>query len=188
MLTDELAQVNTRRLAAGFVSNTLPQFAFARTRTAALRALGIRLGAHSLVMGALRVTGMGDHRKLLSFGENVVVTGPLHVDLGGAVRIGNDVFIGHDVALLTVDHAIGPAGRRCAEPRMAPIEIGEGVWLASRVTVLPGVSIGAGTVVAAGAVVTRDVGPNLLVGGVPARRIRGLDVDGASSFPDSVRP
>jgi acetyltransferase-like isoleucine patch superfamily enzyme len=51
------------------------------------------------------------------------------------------------------------------------------VWIASRVTVLPGVSIGDGSVVAAGAVVSRDVAPNTLVAGVPAKFVRALPVD-----------
>jgi acetyltransferase-like isoleucine patch superfamily enzyme len=55
------------------------------------------------------------------------------------------------------------------------VTIGSGVWIASRVTVLPGVRIGDGAVVAAGAVVARDVPAHTLVGGVPARVIRSLD-------------
>jgi acetyltransferase-like isoleucine patch superfamily enzyme len=60
---------------------------------------------------------------------------------------------------------------------VAPIIIGDGVWIASRVTVLPGVFIGDGSVVAAGAVVSRDVAPNTMVAGVPARLVRELEVD-----------
>jgi acetyltransferase-like isoleucine patch superfamily enzyme len=76
---------------------------------------------------------------------------------------------------LTVDHEIGPSEHRCTNPVMAPIAIGDGAWLASRVLVLPGVTVGKGAVVAAGAVVTRDVAPDTLVAGVPARFVRNLE-------------
>jgi acetyltransferase-like isoleucine patch superfamily enzyme len=56
----------------------------------------------------------------------------------------------------------------------APITIEDGVWIASRVTLLPGVTVGTGAVVAAGAVVRRDVPPHTLVGGVPSRVLRDL--------------
>jgi maltose O-acetyltransferase len=97
------------------------------------------------------------------------------------VRIGDRVQLGHDVLLLTVEHELGPASARCGRRRAAPITIGDGVWLASRVTILPGVTVGEGAVVAAGAVVHQDVEANTLVGGVPARVLRVLDVDNPES-------
>jgi len=174
VLHEEMGDMGLRNVGAGFVSRALPQLSFGRVRTTALRALGVRLGPRSLVLGPLRITGKGDVRHLLSFGADVVVTGNLHVDIGGEIRVGDRVFLGHDVALITVDHRIGPPERRCAEPTLSSIVIGEGAWLASRVIVLPGVTIGSGVVVAAGAVVTRDVEPNVLVGGIPARVLRHL--------------
>jgi maltose O-acetyltransferase len=126
-------------------------------------------------MGPLTVTGEGDWAELVSVGCNSVISGPLHIDLGAAVHIGDFVHIGHHVVLLTIDHDIGPPGRRCGANKPAPIVISDGAWLAARVTILPGVTIGAGSVVAAGSVVTKDVPPNTLVAGVPARVVRQLD-------------
>ncbi len=60
----------------------------------------------------------------------------------------------------------GPA----IEPR--PVEIGEGAWLAARVTLLPGVRIGAGSVIAAGSIVAGNVPPGAVAGGIPARILR----------------
>jgi maltose O-acetyltransferase len=156
------------------VSRGFPQFAFNRVRTSALRALGLRIGARSMIMGAVQVTGPGGVG-LLSIGENTFITGPLHVDAGAQVRVGNRVHFGHDVVLLTINHEIGPPEERCGPLKAAPISIGDGVWIGSRVTVLPGVSVGRGAVIAAGAVVTRDVAPDTLVAGVPAVLVKRLD-------------
>jgi acetyltransferase-like isoleucine patch superfamily enzyme len=163
-----------RKVVAFAVSRFLPQFCFPRTRTAVLRAAGFRVGAFSAIMGAIDVTGPGNVGELLSIGERTIVSGPLHINLGAPVRIGSGVNLGHDVWLLTIDHEMGPSEYRCGLSLTAPITIGDGVWIGSRVTVLPGITIGDGAVVATGAVVTRDVPPNTLVAGIPARFVRDL--------------
>jgi maltose O-acetyltransferase len=176
-------RADPRKVAALAVSRFLPQFCFNRTRTALLRAAGFRIGSFSGIMGALDVTGPGNVTELLSIGDRTIISGPLHVDLGAPVRIGNGVNLGHDVWLLTIDHEIGSGERRCGPSLAAPVTIEDGAWIGSRVTVLPGISVGRGAVVAAGAVVTRDVRPNTLVAGVPARFVRDLD----SAPPRSLR-
>jgi acetyltransferase-like isoleucine patch superfamily enzyme len=170
------------RLAQG-LARVLPQFCFNRLRTALIRAANVQIGEGSLLMGDVILSGSGDWSALLSVGKETYITGPLRIDLGGAVRIGNGVNIGHDCLLLTVDHNIGPAWRRAGALTYAPIVIEDGAWLASRVTILPGVTIGSGSIVAAGSVVTSPVAPNTLVGGVPAKLLRKL----ASSEPCEVR-
>lgn len=164
------------------VSGALPRFAFNRVRTLALRAAGLRIGAHSMIMGAVEVTGPGGVR-LVSIGESTFITGPLRVDAGARVRVGNRVHFGHHVMLLTINHEIGPSEERCGPLTAAPISIGDGVWIGSRVTVLPGVSVGRGAVIAAGAVVTRDVAPDTMVAGVPAVVVRQLDPAGGHHHP-----
>jgi acetyltransferase-like isoleucine patch superfamily enzyme len=166
--------VNTRAILAWLASRSIPPFVLNRTRTHVLRSLGIDIGPRSLVMGTLQITGPG-HASLLSIGSHSFITGPLRVDLGARVRIGSRVHVGPEVLLLTLDHEIGPPEERCGPLVGAPIEIGDGCWIGARVTVLPGVSVGKGAILAAGAVVTRDVGPDTMVGGVPARAIRELD-------------
>ncbi|MDF3070943.1 MAG: transferase hexapeptide repeat containing protein [Polyangiaceae bacterium] len=174
------------RQALAHLAEALPSSAFSRTRTVMLRAAGVKIGAHSLVQGKVRVTGHGNPCELLSIGEGTLVTGGLHVDLGAPIRIGNRVRLGHDVSLLTINHAVGPASLRAGLSYFGEIVIEDGCWLASRCTVLPGVSIGEGSIVAAGSVVTRNVPPRTLVAGVPARVKRDLSEDGEPG-PLSVR-
>jgi maltose O-acetyltransferase len=176
LLHSEVGLLRPARIAEA-ASAALPSMTFARTRTLMLRAAGFRIGAGSLFLGALRVTGRGDRRTLFSLGEQSIITGPLHVDLEAEVRIGDRVYIGHDVALLTVDHKIGSSQQRCGKHDCRPIAVGDGVWLGARVIVLPGITVGAGSVVAAGSVVTRDVPPHTLVAGVPARVLRTLPAE-----------
>jgi len=126
----------------------------------------------------LRITGSGNPCRDFSIGTCTLISGALHADIGAPIRIGDNVRIGHDVSLLTVDHEVGPEEMRSGTRKFGPIEIGNGAWLASRVVVLPGVCIGAGAVVGAGSVVTRDVPANTLVVGVPARVVRNLPPGG----------
>lgn len=88
--------------------------------------------------------------------------------------IGNRVNIGPFVRLITDAHEVGTAYRRAGAVSYDPITIGDGAWIGASVTVLPGVNIGKGAIVAAGAVVVSDVPPHTLVGGVPAAKIREL--------------
>lgn len=90
-------------------------------------------------------------------------------------RIGERVAIGPSVTICTVTHEIGPESGRAGQPVNKPVVIGDGCWLGASVTVLPGVTIGRGCVIAAGAVVREDCAPNGLYVGVPARRARDLD-------------
>ena len=76
-----------------------------------------------------------------------------------------------------MNHPISPMGRRQHLGVAKPVTIGSDVWLGGNVTILPGVTIGNNVIVAAGAVVTKDVPDNSLVGGVPARLIRKIEND-----------
>jgi len=90
-------------------------------------------------------------------------------DLGG-LDIADDVMIGPNVSILTASHPLEPSQRRTTTIGK-PIVIERGVWIAAGATIIGGVTIGENSVVAAGSVVTRDVPPNTLVGGNPARVI-----------------
>jgi acetyltransferase-like isoleucine patch superfamily enzyme len=96
-------------------------------------------------------------------------------DLGG-LDIGDDVMIGPNVSIITTGHPLEPSQRR-AVTIGKPIAIERNVWIAAGATVIGGVTIGENSVVAAGSVVTKDVPPNALVGGNPARVIRLIGDD-----------
>jgi acetyltransferase-like isoleucine patch superfamily enzyme len=93
-------------------------------------------------------------------------------DLGG-LDIADDVMIGPNVSLITSGHPLEPSQRRNFVIAK-PIVIERNVWIAAGATIIGGVTIGENSVVAAGSIVTRDVPPNTLVGGNPARVIRSI--------------
>jgi maltose O-acetyltransferase len=91
------------------------------------------------------------------------------------VTIGDDVQIGPNVQLLTPTHPIGAEARRAKWEAARPITIGDNVWLGGGVIICPGVTVGANTVVGAGAVVTRDLPPDVVAVGNPARVIKAVE-------------
>jgi acetyltransferase-like isoleucine patch superfamily enzyme len=122
------------------------------------------------------IVGTGDVRAKLSIGEGCWLNVGCYLELGEEIRIGNDVSFGPEAMILTSTHDTG-AGRptrRAVEVSRMPVVIKDGAWLGARCTILPGVTVGEGAIVAAGAVVHRDVPPNTLVAGVPARIVKEL--------------
>lgn len=109
----------------------------------------------------------------ISVGRNVFVNqNCTFYDLGG-LDIGDDALIGPNVSLVTSGHPVAPSRRR-AGVTAKPIAIGKNVWIGAGATIIGGVTVGDNAVVAAGAVVTRNVPPDTLVGGNPARVIRSI--------------
>lgn len=129
-----------------------------------------------------------------SLGEGTIIRPPFYCDYGyqihigtrtfvnfglvaldvAKITIGDDVQIGPNVQLLTPTHPLEPEPRRAKWEAAKPITIHHNVWLGGGVIVCPGVTIGENSVVGAGAVVTRDLPPNTLAVGNPARIIRTL--------------
>ena len=115
-----------------------------------------------------------DNGKNIFIGDNFTGNYNLTILDIREVRIGDNVMIGPNTLITTVNHPLDPDGRRRHLGIAKPVTIGNDVWIGGNVTILPGVTIGDNVVVAAGAVVTKDVPPNTLVGGVPARKIKDV--------------
>jgi acetyltransferase-like isoleucine patch superfamily enzyme len=161
-------------LLANFLLSFVPRLTFGWLRPAVYRFAGVRIGPHTRIYGKLELEGVGEVAANLRVGEQCMFTTPLYLNLSAPITVGNRVVIGHHVVIITDDHRSGDPTHRCGERFSTPVTIEDGVWIAARVTVLPGVTIGRSSVVAAGAVVTKDIPPNTLAGGVPARVLKEL--------------
>lgn len=111
----------------------------------------------------------------ITIGEGSFINYGCYFENHGEIRIGKHTSLGMEVMLCASTHEMGDAGKRAGNPVGQPILIGNGVWIGTRATILPGVTIGDGCVIAAGAVVNKDCQPNGLYAGTPARRIKDLD-------------
>ena len=115
-----------------------------------------------------------DCGKNIHFGKNVFINSGCRFQDQGGIYIGDNVLIGHNVVLATLNHNADPKKRGNLIP--SPIRIGNDVWLGANVTILPGVTVGDGAIIAAGAVVYEDIEPYTIVAGVPAVKIKDIEV------------
>lgn len=127
------------------------------------RIMKYSIGRDSSLHMGLFVTGQN-----IKIGDNVVINRRVYLDGRIGVRIGNNVSISPEVYILSMEH--DPNDPKFST-RGGIVSIGDHVWLGARAMILPNVHIGEGAVVAAGAVVTKDVPPYQIVAGVPARQI-----------------
>lgn len=113
-----------------------------------------------------------DYGQNIQVGKNVFINSGCCFQDQGGIEIGDNVFIGQQVVIATINHDLIPQKR--ANMLLAPVKIGNDVWIGAHATILSGVTIGNGAVIAAGAVVTKDVPENTVVGGVPAKIIKTI--------------
>lgn len=113
-----------------------------------------------------------DYGRNITVGKNVFINSGCCFQDQGGIEIGDNVLIGQQAVIATLDHDLDPKNR--ANMFAAPVKIGNGVWIGAHATILAGVTVGDGAVVAAGAVVTKDVPANSVVGGVPAKIIKNI--------------
>lgn len=139
-------------------------------RRALLRELFAAIGEETVLLPPISV----DHGHLTRIGARTFVNYGLVALDAGPITIGDDVQIGPGVQLLTATHPLDAALRRAKWESAEPITIGDNAWLGGGVVVLPGVTIGADTVVGAGSVVVRDLPAGVLAVGSPARVVRHL--------------
>ena len=110
-----------------------------------------------------------DFGRNIHIGKNVFINAGCKFQDQGGIFIGDNVLIGHNVVLATINHDLNPYDRHNI---YQPIHIGDRAWIGSNAVITQGVTIGEGAVVAAGAVVTKDVPPLTVVGGVPAKVLK----------------
>jgi len=152
---------------SGLPSYSLRQFWFTRV-------LGNRCDPPVALHRGLKVFAVGG----IHISEDTTINRDVTLDGRGTLRIGRHVSISEGVKILTAAHDVDAADFRLT---LAPVQIGDWVWIGVNALVLPGVTIGEGAVVAAGSVVTKDVAPYSVAAGNPARFIRSRQVEPAYS-------
>ena len=152
-------------------------------RTALLRELLGRLGEDSWIEPSFRC----DYGTQISIGDAFFANYDcVFLDVA-PIAIGDHVMFGPRVCLYTAGHPLDPESRDTGLEFGHPITIQNSVWLGGNVVVLPGVTIGEGTVVAAGSVVTRDLPPRVLAAGNPCRVLRSLTERDRAQWAAQVR-
>jgi acetyltransferase-like isoleucine patch superfamily enzyme len=135
-----------------------------RFRCTVYRSFGMKIGPTAHVYGGLEVRE--PHR--VSIGNGVIVGHDVILDGRGGLSVESNVNISSQTAIWTMTH---DPQSSTFEATTAPVVVEKHAWLGFRCTVLPGVRIGEGAVVASGAIVTKDVAPYAIVAGVPARQV-----------------
>jgi putative colanic acid biosynthesis acetyltransferase WcaF len=157
-------RIAKRTIVELLLNRLLTHVPFNPLRIRMLRLLGADLGDHVYLFGGSEFLAPQN----LRIDRHCHIGRSCQIDARGGIRIGRNVVIASHTILVTADHDIQDPG---FVGRLGAITIHDRAWLASRVTVCKGVTIGEGAVAAAGAVVTEDVAPWTVVGGVPARPI-----------------
>lgn len=114
-----------------------------------------------------------DFGKNIKIGKNVFINSGCRFQDQGGITIGDGSLVGHNVVLATINHDYNPDNR--GTMYLKPIVLEKNSWIGSNATVLPGVTIGENSIVAAGSVVTKDVPANTIVAGNPAKFMRNLE-------------
>lgn len=126
--------------------------------------VSIQPGVYLLNIGKLRL------------GNNVSIHPMCYLDAGGGIEIGNEVSIAHSSTILSTNHGWSDShlAIKYNDVTLDKVKINNDVWIGCAVRILAGVEIGRRTIVAAGAVVNKDVQSNTIVGGVPAKFIKSI--------------
>ena len=149
-------------------------------RNAILKEMGIKLGKGTYLQGPIYF----DYGCFISIGERTYANFNLTILDTCPVTIGNDVFFGPGVSIVTPLHPLpykernyhqDENGKWIGKEYGAPIVIEDNCWISTNVTICPGVRIGSGSVIGAGAVVTRDIPSNSLAVGNPCKVIKSID-------------
>jgi maltose O-acetyltransferase len=174
---------NIRRLLVGFINTIQKYFLFDDQvsifiRLLLLRLIGVKTSLTSKILGDCDILG-----GKLTVGKNVIINRRCYFDLTGHVTIEDNIGIGHGVTFITSHHEVGPQENRAGFMEKAKyvsprnIILKKGCWIGANVTILSGVTIGQGAIIGSNSLVAKDVEPNVMVMGIPARIIKKLELD-----------
>jgi acetyltransferase-like isoleucine patch superfamily enzyme len=154
-------------------------------RTAILRRAGMDLHPGARILGAPDIhyplLDDCDCATKLHLGDSACLGENCSLTLAADIILETHVAISHNVTILTGTHERGPAERRMGQLSYQPVVIEKGAWIGAHTIIMPGVTIGAGSMVAAGSVVFHSVPPNAMVAGNPARVMKILPPEGESA-------
>ena len=175
VLAEEVRDVDPRVVASRMLLWLVPTGMGDRLRVRVLRGLGFNIGRGTTMSSPIALLGGRRARTNVVIGRRCYINRGCVIDASAPVTIGDGVALGHEVLITTSGHEMDISEHRAGELEPRPVVVESGAWIASRAVLLPGVTVGRGSVVCAGAVVTKSVPADTMVGGVPARVIRPLD-------------
>ena len=160
------------------LANFLPRTKFLNSmRITLFRMAGIRISSKCTIVGPISVRPVGAAHNVY-IGKDTLVNSDISFGCPkDKINIGEHVQIGPRVLFETVNHEVQYSQGKRRKTHTKPIFVEDGVWIGAGAIILPGVTIGEGSVVAAGAVVTKDVPRLIVVGGVPARKIKTIEAN-----------
>jgi maltose O-acetyltransferase len=177
VFTEDLAGLHLRLQLANLAARLLPRDVASGLRATLFNLAGFQIGEGTIFRGRPHINGRRQLYGNLTVGRGCLIDVGCTLDLEERLTIGDNVTIGHEAMLLTSSHEIGPKEHRAGDIVRAPVTVGDGAWLGPRCVILPGVTIGAGAIVTAGALVNKDVPPNTRVAGLPAKQVEELPAE-----------
>jgi len=175
LLREDTSGFHPRLIALNFAIGLLPRHRAGLTRARFFSLAGFRIGEGTRFAEPPRINGDGDLYSNLIVGRDCRVDAGCVFDLAEKITVGDRVTIGPGVMLLTSTHELDIREHRAGHPQLIPVTIGDGAWIGPRAVILPGVNVGSGSVVDAGAVVNKDVAAQTRVGGMPAMLLETFD-------------
>lgn len=175
LVREETSGIHPQLMALQLALSVLPKYQAQSTRAELFRLAGFRVGPGTRIASSPKINGRRTLFQNLIIGSDCVIEADCVLDLEERITIGDRVTLSPGVMILTSTHELDIREHRAGPVVLAPVTVGEGAWLGPRCIILSGVTIGAGAIVAAGAVVNKDVAPQTRVGGVPAVLIEQLN-------------
>jgi maltose O-acetyltransferase len=179
VMFEEVQAIHPRLIALNTAASLVPRGRTPYGRSRLLSLSGFRIGDKTRIYGHPRFNGPKALFSHLVIGEDCSIDADCAFDLEEKITIGDRVTIGPGVMLLTSTHELDIREHRAGAVLRNPVVIENGAWIGARAILLPGVTIGEGSIVDAGAVVNKDVPPNTRVSGIPAAKVEALSTNEA---------